>query len=298
MSLTSEERQQVYFMTPFRRVLLVVAALAIAARILNPLTYQSGGQIVVTRVDTPATLLQVLMIALVTGALFIAFDSRTMVYAVGLLTLVCLGLGGWLAYGYIESQKTSHLASHPSPPLDDNQIVEGQRFGPVRLGMTVAGVRRALATPIQSASTERKNHAASYSFRGETGWWEVVVDTTTGKAVTISYGPPLLLLLPQEERERAVTRVPFETVRGARYGHGIDTITTLYGDAKNVHGKGDSEMNLWYPDVATELTFTCMNYKFNLGQSQPAKPKPCENYEYEVSSVGIYGGDWRPGWVK
>lgn len=154
-------------------------------------------------------------------------------------------------------------------------IVEGERIGPVQLGMSLEEVNRSIGRRFSSGE-RLSNGLTSYIWRplgSGNDFWNVFFDSKTSKAVIIGYGfsivpsrspapPKGFVLEPPAQREIESSR--FQTVRGVRFGDSPATVEALYGKpalATRLKDRKDVvTLRFHYVSIRTEFQFDESGY--------------------------------------
>ncbi len=142
------------------------------------------------------------------------------------------------------------------------RIVEGQRIGPIELGMSLESVNRLLGRRFSSGQRLARG-LNQYTWRSQGNgidFWQVLFDSRSGKLVIVAYG--LWIAPPASEADRlaaqrSVESMRFETTKGARFGDTPLTMEALYGKPDRVtrlrNRKDVVTLRFHYPSIRTEF---------------------------------------------
>lgn len=166
-------------------------------------------------------------------------------------------------------------------------MVEGERFGVLALGLTLDEVRSQFAHSFRFASPESGNPQVDrYTWQDTTGSWQVFADKESTRVVALMFFAPFTFgHETYQEHEQRLGRIPFQTSRGVRFGHGVQTIETVYGKPGKMYRRSNRVVTYYYPQLRTE---------FLLGCPMVDVSKPCEDYDLTVEQIRIYAREWSP----
>lgn len=200
-----------------------------------------------------------------------------------------VGLVG-VAIGLLIGVSGYHFVYLPHSNRQDTSsdlIVEGERFGHLRLGMNLAQVRGSFTQSFDFASSEGDS-VNRYVWRATTGSWQVFVHRQSSRVVAIAYFPlfsPFDRAESFQEHEERLGGIPFTAKMGARYGHGLETVLTIYGPPTKKYRRAPRVLTYYYANFRTEFLFGC---------SMTAMKDPCSDYDWTVEQIRIYARDWSP----
>jgi hypothetical protein len=174
-----------------------------------------------------------------------------------------LGLGAHLYQGRLVVKRYAE-AIELNKRIDEwqNLIIEGERIGPLEIGMSLGQAVNALGTRFDRG--ERLSNGLNvYLWRvGEDRFWYAMFNASNEKAVIAAYGiePPVLpsgwVLDPPLIGLRGIK---LRTSRGARFGDSPSTVEALYGKPSLVtplkrSGRG-ADLRFHYGSIRTEFQF-------------------------------------------
>lgn len=194
----------------------------------------------------------------------------TLVTTVLIVILPLVGAGAHLYQGRVLSAQRARQVEL-AKQLDElrHRIVEGEKIGSVKLGMSLQQVIDALGARFYDGE-RLPNGLNLYLWRaGESQHWYVLFDGTNQKAVMVAYG---FGLQPASEGwlvtrgHQQVQNLRFKTSLGARFGDSPSTIEALYGKPSKVtplklkeSGRA-GDLRFHYSSIRTEFQFAKDSY--------------------------------------